>query len=735
MNIQVNLKSIASTMLLAFVLLLAGCGSGSDGAAGATGATGPAGPAGPEGPPALEVSQVQTELVVTIDSATFEGKPVVNFTVLDQDGLPYVDLPSIRFTLSKLISGENGDSSTWQSYINVVETADGNGPGTVDTIQATADSNGTLENHQNGTYTYTFANDISNITTPLAVTFEPTLTHRLGMQLSGNGQPVANAVLDIRPSDGATTGLFTREIVKIDSCNECHGKLALHGGGRIATKLCVTCHNPGSTDANSGNTIDFKVMIHKIHRGENLHAVRDGGEYAIWGFRDTKHDYSDVLYPQDLRHCTKCHDQADTDTPDAANWETKPTMETCGSCHDDVDFSQGVAGNHPGGVMTDNADCTVCHKEGGFAGSVASSHEIPDEITSAKYAYNILAVTNTGPGELPTVKFSVTDPTNGNATYDIKTDPAFTAGGGASGLVIDIAWNTNEYTNNGSGNGTARAAVINALSDSVANGDGTFSATSTVAIPLTETGSGTVGIEGHPAGDFDHDGVYTDRLRSVNSVVSTFAITDSSPKPRREVVDNAKCNNCHNQLSLHHGNRVGEVRLCVMCHNPRNTDRKDRLVPASANADGLQEQSVDFKRMIHGIHGSEHRVKDYYVGTENFGVVGFPGILNNCKTCHKDGTYELPLGDNVLGSTMNTGPSSDPLDWAVQENHKVATPIAAVCSSCHDEPLAIAHMKQNGGASFDTTQTDINNWLVVETCQFCHGPGGIKDVNEVHGIE
>ena len=77
----------------------------------------------------------------------------------------------------------------------------------------------------------------------------------------------------------------------------------------------MTCHNPGTTDANSGETVDFKVFIHKIHRGELLPAVQAGGEYAIWGNANSKNDYSTVVFPQDIRNCAKCHTSADAATP------------------------------------------------------------------------------------------------------------------------------------------------------------------------------------------------------------------------------------------------------------------------------------------------------------------------------------------------------------------------------------------------------------------------------------
>ena len=97
----------------------------------------------------------------------------------------------------------------------------------------------------------------------------------------------------------------------VSSCNGCHEKLALHGGGRVDTQFCVMCHNPGTTDANSGNVLTLSTMAHKIHAGKLLKAKLDAGkggeDYTIWGYRNTKDDYAEVGFPQDLRNCTKCH--------------------------------------------------------------------------------------------------------------------------------------------------------------------------------------------------------------------------------------------------------------------------------------------------------------------------------------------------------------------------------------------------------------------------------------------
>jgi len=720
------------SIVFAIILSLLILGCGSDGSDGVDGAIGPQGPAGPPGAPAdPPTSENPVELTVTINSITINSAPIVNFSVVDQDGLIFTNLSDPRFMLAKLVPGTNGDSSYWQSYINRVETADGNGPGTQDTIQATQDRGGNLINNGDGTYSYTFVNDIANITQPIVVSYEPNLTHRLAIQISGNELPVTNVIYDWLPIDGSTSQLITRDIVKTESCNGCHDKLAIHGGGRTETQLCVTCHNPGSIDANSGNTVDFKVMVHKIHRGAQLPSVIDGGEYAIWGFRDTKHDYSDVHLPMDIRNCSQCHDDANSDTPDAANWHLVPTIEACGSCHDDVDFSLGEAGGHAGGVMDDNSGCTICHREGGFADSVVESHIIDSQVAAQLFQFNILSIDSTAPGEFPEVTFSVTNPQADNAAYDILSDPEFTAAGGASRLAIDIAWNTGDYTNEGSGSGIARSVSLNPLTSAIDNNDGTFSVTSSIAIPTVQTGSGAIGIEGHPAGDFDGDMTYTDRVPVV-SVVDYFAITDTQPNARREIVSNEKCLACHVNLSLHGNNRNDNTEICVLCHNPSNTDLERR--PASPS-DNLLEQTIDMKYMIHAIHASSMRETPYILygfgnSEHDYSDVHYPGILNNCESCHLNGTYELPLADSVQGTTIDTG--ADPDDRS--DDIKI-TATAAACSSCHDDPLSKAHMIQNGGASFSTSQAAIDNFEVVETCVFCHGQGNSDDVSQVHGID
>lgn len=702
-------------------------------------------------------SGTPTSVNIAITDVTIASPPVVQFTVTDQDGLGFVGLepgePS--FMIAKLVPGTDGDPGHWQSYINAVEQP-GVGPGTEDKIQAGTENGGTLENHNDGRYTYTFETDVTDVVSPIEVSYEPSLTHRVGIELRGD-VPGANAVYTFQPSTGMTAGIDGRKIVKTETCNTCHGEMALHGGARFDTDMCVLCHNPGSADANSGNTVDFSVMVHKIHYGAGLPSVQDGGDYTIYGFGDRAHDYSDVHFPQDVRNCTTCHDPDDEETPQADNITMNPTAEACGACHDDVNFAEGESGGHAGGVVTDNAECASCHAPDRVAGGILENHEIPAQIAAANFEYNIIDITDTAPGESPQITFSITDPTNDDAAYDILNDPEFNSS--ETRIAVILAWDTRDYHNTDSGSDPGGVISINPLGSAVDNGDGTFTVTSSTAIPASATGSGMVGIEGHPAADPDGDGTY-DLSAPVTGVVDYFPITDSEAQPRRQVVDLAKCQVCHGQndgLALHGGNRTDSIELCVACHNanatdlaarPDDPDETDNEENANAMG-GDEEESIDFKYMIHAIHGADKRTEDLIIygfgnNAHNYAEVHMPRSAGDCDACHTEGTFELPLASTVLGTTVDTqatvanpspfgtsdfinpGAAADPDDDAN------ITPTAAACAACHTDTVSMTHMEQNG-ANFAITQSNIDE-VVVETCTVCHGPGRSADVSEVHGL-
>ncbi|MGB5080926.1 MAG: OmcA/MtrC family decaheme c-type cytochrome [Burkholderiales bacterium] len=732
----VNVLAVAGLVGAALV----GCSSGDNGSAGPSGV-------------AIAPVQTATALTITVTSASVSSPPVVNFRMTNQDGASVTGLTDtdFRFNIAKLVPGTFGNPYNWQDYLNRVQ-----GGAVVGTQErkATGSAWGNLVSHGDGTYTYTFATDITAASgnpcpapctdaagNALDISYQPGLTHRVGIQLNNTALPRANGTYDFVPAGGA---VFRRDIVRTEKCNECHNRLAAHGGGlRVETKLCVTCHNPGSWDNSPGNvqTLDFKVMIHKIHRGEELPSVVAGGTYAIGNA-----DFSTVVFPQPIDNCTKCHDGADPATPQGDNWKNQPSREACGSCHDNVNFATGAG--HPGGIK-DNSTCLACHSSGGEVGPIADSHSFPARLNAAadRFKFTVLDATPTGPGDTPTLTFKIEK--DGVGLADFRSDPAFT-GGGASTLNIRLAWSTRDIGNAGSGQNYGQPATINLLTAaSVAPGAtaGTYTVTGST-IPVGTTGSLRVFMDGHPAGDVTTPGTFTDRLPT-KSVFKDFKIDDATVVARRSVVDIAKCDGCHRRLSLHGNNRTDEPGVCVNCHNPNATDKSRRT---GVGVDGKTEESIDFKRMIHAIHAGQRddpstttviegygfREKGIVVygfggSVNDFSDVRFPGILSDCSTCHLSGSYELSgrweepdQSGGILGSTVDTSA----LTSDASDDLKISQ-TAAVCSACHDGSAAKLHIEQQGGL-FSVTQTAIG--ANFEPCSVCHGPGRLADVKVVHGV-
>jgi OmcA/MtrC family decaheme c-type cytochrome len=334
------------------------------------------------------------------------------------------------------------------------------------------------------------------------------------------------------------------------------------------------------------------------------------------------------------------------------------------------------------------------------------------------------------------VTISVTDPTNGDLAYDLHGDAPFTVcAGGASRLSVNVAWNTGDYTNRDSGLLPALPIAMNPLNacggNSVDNGDGTFTVTSASAIPPTASGSATVVIEGHPALDADDDGI-VDRI-AVTSADAHAPITDANATARRAVVDIGKCNDCHGQLTLHGNNRTDNPAVCVTCHNPNMTDVARRAGEPCNSTLGPDDTSIDFKRMIHGIHASNSIGQTYdlcgFGNSVHSFDVHYPGRLNNCEGCHLADTYYPVDPAAVLGTTVDVN------DVSTVTDDRVISPNTAACSACHVSALAAEHMQQNGG-DFNASKAADSSLVSagVETCALCHGPGRIADVKEMHAV-
>jgi len=732
--------------LTLFSLILAGCGGVGD--SGSRGSVGPAGPDGPTGPstgnsiPVTSAEKINVQISDVSISAD-GGAPVVSFYLTSELGQGLVGLPAanIRFVIAQLTQGTSGGSSEWQSYV----TRDDGGVADAQANAETATA-GTYVDNGDSTYTYTFANALTGY--PAGPTFDATRTHRVGIEIRTNSGgfwpvniPASNAPYDFMPAGAAP--VLTRLIVDNDTCNACHDNLEAHGEARFDVEYCVQCHNPSSIDGNTGNTVDMKVLIHNIHSARS--------DYQIVGYGDFVHDWADVVFPQDIRNCQTCHDESDANTPQASNWRLVPNRAACGTCHyDDGDAVNGQndyaidAGIHPLEMtFTDDMQCVDCHgpdatvlSSDGRLVQIPVAHAISEDIAAEAFQFNITGVSGIGQGGTPVIRFSVTDPTNGDAPYDIHTDPAFIeCATRTSRLAISIAWDTDDYTNTGTGNAPAQPISMNPLTApgcggaSTNEGGGEFSVTSQTQVPMTQTGTAAVTIDGHPSVVIDG----TPTSIAVTSPVFYAGITDLPAVPRRNAVAIEKCDDCHNQLSMHGNNRTDNVEVCVTCHNPNATDINRRGVPCTDTL-GADDAPIDMKVMIHALHGYSKTLTPYEVcGFGNrphtFDFT-YPGRLNNCEGCHNPGAYYPVQPGAILATTIDAG-----ADTTSPTDDTAVSPNAAVCSACHVSNDAKQHMIGNGGdfAAGKAADSSIIS-SGIESCVVCHGPGRVSDVEEVHGI-
>jgi OmcA/MtrC family decaheme c-type cytochrome len=855
---------------MAFALALAGCGGGGGSEAPVTPTPPPVTSGGLKsaidaaaGNSANDTATNSSASFTVLQDAgqpavTVQSPPKVNFAVFS-DGRAKTDLAlsNVSVAIAKLVPGTNGNPDQWVNYISRTETATAgvgpNGhPALASAQQATTDSKQTdpalaaqqLVLNPEGYYTYTFRTDIKDPTKTNGVVFEPNRTHRVAIQLSytnAAGETVlVNPYFDFRfDAQGNSVPVQaseTRKMADVSSCNSCHDKLGLHGGGRVDVQFCVMCHNPGTTDANSGNVLTLSTMVHKIHAGKLL--ASQGVDFTIWGYGNSKHDYAEVGFPQDLRNCTKCHSGANPATPQGDNWKTRPSREACLTCHANTPSSPWyqthsiINGNQdpnaPATLMPNSA-CAGCHKPG-TAIAPERVHWNQNEEDGAKYKMNIEAVSYDATTRKVTVKYFLSDPTSNNAAYNLIT-PECTYTGTASPCVPASGTNNTkfgnlrfylayqnmvgqqagitEYTANNNGGGNANAYATAGQNDgsnhytvqipvpadtatAVAFGTARVVSIGQVKEPMLEVKSA---VDPRPE---------VSPRSYVNVVVQNawaeLALTGSL-QPRRQIVSTDKCNACHGALGTtsgsntlseaFHGGARNIVEACVVCHDANK-------VSSTVMTNGLAlNESYQFKRMIHGIHGNSQRTYPFTHGNVVQGVFSKDGTLQSAGSLYTDykatiggastlvmaaGT-QFPAGNTfaTIADIMTqaaqakgyTGSPNSPAEnyaaevaWPgvgvncnachVNNSYKqdlgpvaavvskpagvtdpnqwlTISPKAASCTACHDSPAAIGHVTSFGGATFGNRTQAQVQALPRETCNDCHSPGVFKGVDIVHG--
>ncbi|MGH7900844.1 MAG: OmcA/MtrC family decaheme c-type cytochrome [Thermodesulfobacteriota bacterium] len=748
-------KLLFSLVLSAFLSFLIGCGD-EDGEDGVT------------PPPSVS----ENKLNVEIFDASISSNPVVTFRLTDDRGDPIDRIAAgvrTRFIIATINNGED----QYTDYItNPADQADFEGSG--------ANPLGTFEDMPDGVSKYTFNK-------ALPENFDRNATHTVGIFADRvvNGLTyVSNATFDFVPSGAGVKTV--RDVVSTEACNNCHDPLEAHGGFRRDVRLCVLCHSPQTIDPETGNTVDFPVLIHKIHRGAELPSVQAGTPYQIVGFQGNVFDFSTVRFPQDIRNCTKCH----TGGTQSDNFKIELSRDDCGSCHDDVNFVSGE--NHGGGIQLDDNNCSTCHlpstdKEFGI--SVEGSHTVPlKSVQVPGVNFVIVKVesmedpgdTTVAPGEHPVVTFRITTdagevippsslnflrltlagPTTDYNIQDYNDDGTRTPGDP-----------TSPWTPGGEAYKQENLLRPNANVEGP-DADGNFTYAFTAPIP-SDASTYTVGIEGYKCAtvqganqrkggiactpapnskDLNGNGiedvgeVFNEVRDAGQNVVFDFPVTDVEAVPRRKVVDTStKCLACHQVFSSDfsvHGNIRNNSEYCVLCHNP-SYDTLSRQIPPIGEP--AMTNPVNFRVMIHKIHRGEDLANKPYLlyappgGTfpnqferaDDFAEIRFPGDLRDCEACHLSGTHILNPGRGILGDGILLTTNRE---FVRGETTKTVTetfftsPIISVCTSCHDE----LGVNETGDALTGENHSIANIVASENDCVECHGAGEPLGVENVH---
>ena len=636
----------------------------------------------PAGTPIDAAAMSSTEFAAlapkgAVTSVSIQSPPVVTFQLTDASnrgikGLGFASqsataarpgLSNMAFALAKLVPGSNGGPSKWVSYIVTASptTTTGETP-----ARPTTDNIGTLVDNGDGTYKYTFYRDITKVKDLVAaatltapsvaadlgdLAYDATKLHRLVIQVGGNargtgtntanaansgvtavpmGAPV-NVVLDWYPATAkvvTATDADQRELVSINNCNECHGKLAFHGGNRVDTKFCVVCHTdqrkfgyanvastagkfPALKETATVNSVtgitsfsyspetriadgevagNFTTMVHKIHMGAEL--VKENYNYANVAFNNK--GYSMLGGGQKM--CSKCHDN--TKAAQADNWKTKPTRLACGACHDGINWATGAGttladkaaglgqqSGHLGQGKADDSTCALCHTADAMVvyhqTENVTKHNPTVKAGLKNISYEIKSAAVDAATNKTTVVFKVLvdgasatfkAPAAGmaNPLDGFTGSPSFLLAYATDATATDGISAPADYTNAGVKQAQAVSVSIANLLDTAKAADGSIAGPDASGY-YTATLLGT-GAKKFPVGAKMRAVALQGYFTQVSPAAARHAISVvkevSGDAVRRKVVDPEKCANCHEWFEGHGGNRVYQTQVCVMCHVP-----------------------------------------------------------------------------------------------------------------------------------------------------------------------
>ena len=788
---------------------------GPTGATGATGATGPTGPSGVftdielcagchnGGLAEKHAAKASDAVGVTITSiAVADGTtgPVNN--VILKFKVAVNGVPDIGFNLKGQIAAAHNEDA-FLLWVNTPQECPGttspapNDFGPTWCRQKFTAAQYDFVNNGLGNYTATINYPAAiNPTTPLVPNPFPAVPPA-GMKFMVT---LANAAGQYATAVASIGGTPSFNVVSDAACIACHGRHIWRGdNGGVAVPhdatnpqgmgACVFCHGTKgrAQPAVPGAGTGFMAMIHGIHNSENMPSQ----EYTYyWG--STPVGPFTIGFPSYMNNCRNCHDTTEgiAAAADAAvNWQN------CMSCHQNFDgFTNTKAGGslafHQNYDLTTN--CAQCHdgslapatigpfhnglltERGGLLWdgadqSVILGEKVDMQITSVAVSDTTLQVTWTAKYE-----GAVVDPCNAVAT---DGQPAFfratanTSTGQTAGSfsILQGMAQGDDWVNAGrTGNQAPGQPYSTNLTGSNTTCSGNVATSNIPNQAYTVTGDkGVVALQGRAQVLFAGNG----KVILVRSKDPTYeyALTDgAAATARRAIVDTAKCLNCHSgSLYQHGGNRIDNVNLCIVCHNPAANEGNNRQlfgVTAATAYDGKPGEAYDLRNMIHALHaGGEtnmpyvvYRTRGIYFFGSQAALDGYiadrhwPNDPTQGVTCvNAEGatvTYYKVWGSIAQGNkpgvdaqgNCTTGAASTDGAWQIHNATIVDYPSGLNrCDACHasnwrpaavDPTKGVAVTVDPGVAPFGNQLDDVLWGPTSASCMSCH-QWGVPAVN------
>jgi hypothetical protein len=216
--------------------------------------------------------------------------------------------------------------------------------------------------------------------------------YRFGTAVTPYRKVAPGATRDVRVGDAFE--LETRDLVDGTSCNACHQELVYHGLYR-GFDTCLICHGASGTEdlpryaaANApetpGLSVEFRALIHKIHRGRELAdesfrvVAAAGGAYPDNFTTRAYHDFATLpSFPARSLDCARCHGAdnlaallpAEREHPSDQDHPMQLWRPACAGCHD----SEPVMAHLDSNTAPNGGEaCAICHDAGEFTDARAA---------------------------------------------------------------------------------------------------------------------------------------------------------------------------------------------------------------------------------------------------------------------------------------------------------------------------------------------------------------------------